>query len=310
MTVRKEYKMNSKQLQYAIELAEICNFSRVSEKLNISQPALSKQILHLEKDLGVKLFDRNCVPLRLTPAGEHFIKEAKELLYKEDQLRRSLEHYRCEERGRLTIGLSPFRSMYLIPPIAKKVRQRYPGVEISICDTNSEQIRKDIADGRLDFAIVNLPVDDDVLEYIPLEPDVLVLAVPQEMLCMIPHLPDSAPSEIDFKDCAGLPFVVVEPSKEMRFLFDRLCKSVNIQPHIAMEVVGLTSAWAMARAGIGATILPLQFVDNDSFDENVKLFSIKDNTFTRQPAIVTRRGQYLPEYAQYAINLLTGKIEK
>jgi DNA-binding transcriptional LysR family regulator len=76
-----------------------------------------------------------------------------------------------------------------------------------------------------------------------------------------------------------------------------------------MEVVGLTSAWAMARAGIGATILPLQFVDSDSFDKNVKLFSIKDNTFTRQPAIVTRRGQYLPEYAKYAISLLTGTTE-
>jgi len=301
--------MNSKLLQYAIELAEIRNFSRVSEKLNISQPALSKQILHLEKDLGVKLFDRNCIPLRLTPAGEHFIKEAKELLYQEDQLRRSLEHYRSEEWGRLTIGLSPFRSMYLIPPIAKKVRERFPGVEISVCDTNSEHIRKDIADGRLDFAIVNLPVDDSVLEYIPLELDVLVLAVPKEMLYMIPQLPDTAPSEINFKDCAKLPFVVAEPSKEMRFLFDHLCKTSNIQPRIAMEVVGLTSAWAMARAGIGATILPLQFVDSDSFDKNVKLFSIKDNTFTRQPAIVTRRGQYLPAYAKYAISLLTGTTE-
>ena len=65
--------MNSRQLQYAIALSEIRNFSQVAEKLNISQPALSKQILSLENELGVKLFDRATTPLLVTPAGQQFI---------------------------------------------------------------------------------------------------------------------------------------------------------------------------------------------------------------------------------------------
>ena len=76
--------MNYRQLQYAIALSETRNFSQVADKLKISQPALSKQILSLENDLGVKLFDRSTVPLTVTPAGEHLIREAKELLYRED----------------------------------------------------------------------------------------------------------------------------------------------------------------------------------------------------------------------------------
>ena len=297
--------MNYKQLQYAIELAEECNFSKVSERLNISQPALSKQIIGLENELGVKLFDRTCTPMRLTPAGEHFIKNAKELIYKEDQLKRSMEDFRLGERGQLTIGLSPFRSLYLIPQIAKKLKARFPNVKISICDTNSDQVRKDVEEGKLDFGIVNLPVDDSIFECVPIEPDVLVLAVPNDMLETLQTVPHEGLSEIDFKQCTHLPFVIVDPSKEMRRLFDRLCTLSDIRPPITMEVVGITTAWAMARSGIGATLLPLQFINEDAFDSsNITLFTIQNDSFRRQPAIITRRGQYVSEYARYAMELL------
>lgn len=302
--------MNPKQLQYALELANTCNFSKAAEKLNITQPALSKQIMLLEKDLGVKLFDRNYVPLRLTPAGEHFVKEAAELLYKEEQLKRTMEGFRSGERGRLVIGTSPFRCLYLIPGIVKKVRERFPGVEVCLCDTNSEQVRKDVVDGKIDFAIVNLPVDDSVLDYTPIEPDVLVLAVPNEMLGRITNMPSGKLAQISFKDCAQLPFVVVDPTKEMRGLFDRLCAASDVHPNIAMETVGITTAWAMAQAGIGATLVPLQFAGDEALcSGKITLFKIKDNTYRRLPVIITRRGQYLSEYAKFAINLLVNESQ-
>lgn len=301
--------MNTKQLQYAIELAKICNFSKVSEMFNISQPALSKQIMTLENDLGVKLFDRSATPLKLTPAGEHFIREAKELLYKENQLKRSMENYSSGKKGKLSIGVSPFRCLYLIPNMVKKVRERYPGVVVSIYDTNSEQIRKDAAEGNLDFAIVNLPVDDTIFEYTPIEPDTLVLAVPNNMLNAISSDSLENLSELDFKSCGKLPFVVVEPTKEMRHLFDRLCASADFYPEISMEVVGITTAWAMVQAGIGATLLPLQFVNGETFDShNITLFRIKDDNFLRQPVIITKKGQYISEYANYAMSLLKGNV--
>ena len=77
--------LNTRQLEYALRLARVRNFSQVAEELKITQPALSKQILQLESELGVKLFDRNTNPLTLTPAGEHFVQEAQELLYREEK---------------------------------------------------------------------------------------------------------------------------------------------------------------------------------------------------------------------------------
>lgn len=295
--------MNSRQLQYAILLSQIRNYSQVAEKLNISQPALSKQILSLENELGVKLFDRNTTPLSLTPAGAHFIQEARELLYREDQLLRSMERYQSGESGQLDIGITPFRCAYLIPDVVRQVREKYPGIQIKLHEAGSDQLRKDAAEGKFDLAVINLPVDDSVLEIIPLEQDRLVLAVPHA-LCR--HLPPDAQT-VDFLSCKDFPFVLVGQHQEMRQLFDKLCAAAQFHPHIAAEAVSLTTAWAIARAGVGATILPRQFVDRENGDGALRIFAIQDLVYSRQPVIVTRKGQHLSKAAEYAIELLSGK---
>lgn len=301
--------MNSRQLQYAIALAEIRNFSQLADKLNITQPALSKQILSLENDVGIKLFDRTTTPLSLTPAGEFFIQHAQDLLYKEEQLLQAMDSFRSGEKGRLVIGISPFRCTYLIPDIVKKVRDRFPGVQVVLHEAGSDPsragsdvLRKEAAEGKYDFAIVNLPVDDSVLEITPIEPDKLVLVVPKT-LCS--HIPDLRDGELDFSVCATLPFVIVGQSQEMRQQFEKLCGSANIMPNIAAEVVGLNTAWALARAGVGATILPMQFVTHENYGEDVVVYKLKGAVSQRHPAVVRRKGQYLSEYAKYAIELLT-----
>ena len=178
--------MNTKQIQYALTLSEILNFSQVAEQLGISQSALSKQIQHLEAELGVKLFDRTHTPLALTPAGEYFVRDARELLYTEDQLRKTLNQFRSGEYGRLVIGVTPFRSLYLMPTLVKNIRKRYPGIQVCLHELSSSQLRKDAADGKFDLAIVNLPVDTALLDVIPLEPDTLVLAVHKSIAEKLP----------------------------------------------------------------------------------------------------------------------------
>lgn len=297
--------MNSKQLQYAIKLSKVLNFSQVADQLNISQPALSKQILNLENELGVKLFDRSKNPMQLTPAGEYFIREAQDLLYKEDQLLRSIGRFKSGESGRLDIGITPFRSSYLIPNIVKQIHNRYPGILVRLHEANSDILRKEAAEGAYDFAIVNLPVDDSIFHITPLEPDQLVLAVPQDLIHLLPSCCHD--EQVEFCQCSELPFVVVGQNQEMRKLFDHLCSSAGFQPTIVAEAVSLTTAWALARAGVAAVILPMQFVGQENSDDILRIYHIKDAVYTRQPVIVTRREQYISNCAQYAIQLLVGE---
>lgn len=292
--------LNSKQLQNVIVLSQTGNFSQAAQILGITQPALSKQIMALEKELGVRIFRREQSPIRLTAAGERFIQEARELVYKEEQLLRTMERFRSGEEGRLTVGISPFRSLYLIPGLVKKLKGRYPGLQVCLKELGSDILRKEAAEGKYDFAIVNLPVDEAALEVTPLEPDKLVLVVPQTLWDKVP-----AGQEIKMSQCADLPFVVVSRGQELRELFENLCTRAQIHPPIAMEVVGVTTAWAMAQAGIGAALVPLQFVKDEQFEQQVRLLTLKDNTFIRQPAVVYRRGQPLSRYAKTAIEFLT-----
>ena len=173
--------MNSRQLQYAVQLSEVGSFSKLAETLNVSQPALSKQILSLENELGVKLFNRTSNSLTTTPAGEHFVKEAHQILYKEDQLSRSMMQFKSGEKGELIIGATPFRSSYLVPLLIQELTNKFPGLQVKLVEEGSEFLRRDVAEGKFDISIINLPVDDSEFEVIPMEPDRLVLVVPNTL---------------------------------------------------------------------------------------------------------------------------------
>lgn len=294
--------LNLRQLQYAVLLSQEGSFSALAQKLNITQPALSKQILTLEKTLGIQLFDRNSNPLTLTAAGEHFIKEAKELLFREDKLMRSMEQFRQGEKGRLVIGITPFRSAYLIPKIVKKVRERFPGVQVRLVEQGSELLRKNAAEGKFDLAVVNMPVDESALDVTLIEPDRLVLVLRREMAEKIPAL--QGKEKIDFSLCKDLPFVVPGEGQEMRMLFEKLCDVANIHPEIAVEAVSLNTVWELACSGVGATLLPLQFVNSEIRGDKLVVMEIENNVYLRQPAVVIKRGQYVSAYARYALELL------
>ena len=300
--------MNSRQLQSAIALSQKRNFSLAAQQLRITQPALSKQISTLEAELGVRLFDRSTTPLSLTPAGEAFIRDARELLYREDQLMRSMEDFRSGDHGRLVIGISPFRCLYLIPEVIARLQEKFPGLRVVLKEAGSAQLHKGAAEGEFDLTILNLPADEALLDIHPIQPERIVLAVPDAMADAIPT-EDNASREpypqADLSSCRDIPFVVLGAGQELRLLFDKLCVTAGLRPRIAVEAMGITTAWTLVRSGIGAAILPAQFAENQRFREGITLFSLKHDPPIRQPAVVVRKGQYLSEYARYAIQLLT-----
>ena len=292
--------MNTRQIKYALMLYENLNFSTVADKLGITQPALSKQIHNLEDELGIRLFDRSTSPLTVTPAGEHFFVHAKEILYREDQLLKSMEEFKSGERGSLVIGVSPFRCQYLLPRVVKEFKEKYPDVQVVLREAGTDILRKETAEGKFDFSIVNLPVDEAVLDVTPIEADVLVLAVPKEMAKKLPNS-----EQIDLSDCENLEFVTLGKSQEMRQLLEKSCSTCGFSPKISAEVVGISTAFSLCLEGVGATLIPLQYVEHLGACDKVAVFKLKHNLYTRQPVIITRKGQYISEYAKHAIKLLT-----
>lgn len=295
--------MNTRQLQYAVLLSRVRSFSQAAESLKISQPTLSKQIISLEEELGIKLFDRSTSPLTVTAAGAHFAAKAEHLLYEEDQLLKAMEQFRTDEMGRLDIGVSPFRSLYMMPSFVRQLREHFPRLQIVLSEANSAQLHRGITEGLYDFAIMNLPVDESTLDVIPLEPDELVLAVPNEMIGCISPAPVSVDVPVDLSTCAALPFVVLSQQQELRQQFRKLCALAGLEANIPVEVVGIATAWEMVQAGVSAAVMPRQFIQK-SEHPGVTVYPILQQAVTRQPAIITRRGQYISRFAAYAIELL------
>lgn len=125
----------------AIQLSAILVFVSRMDMATNATIEYSKEIQNMEKDLGVQLFDRKRNPLSLTPAGEYFVRNARELLYKEEQLRKGLDRFQSGEYGRLTIGATPFRSFYLMPEVIKKIRERFPNVQVTLREVSSALLR-------------------------------------------------------------------------------------------------------------------------------------------------------------------------
>ncbi len=300
---KKVESMNSRQLQYAIILSETRNFSNAAQRLGMSQPAFSKHIIALEEELGVKLFERNTSPLSLTAAGEFFIKKARELLLSEESVIEAMDRYKEGEKGKIVIGIAPFRSLYIMPRLIAAMKERFPEIMVSLIEKPLAELKKDLLDGEMDFAIMNMPVTEPELHAVSLPKDTLVMAIPKKMLCLIDG--NETPKRIkNLSKCAKVPFVTVGEQQEMRKLFEKLCAVSDINPEIYASVNGVTTAWEIVKAGLAATLVPRQFAQKEAAIYDIELIEIQQKIYVRQPAVVTREGQVISEHIAFATEVI------
>ena len=106
--------MTSQQIEYVLAVAEQRSFSKAAQKLYVTQPSLSQYVMNIEKQLGVQLFDRSTSPIRLTQAGEAFVRSAEQIKVIEDNLMNELSDIAEIKSGSLKIGASTFRASCLL----------------------------------------------------------------------------------------------------------------------------------------------------------------------------------------------------
>ena len=203
-------------------------------------------------------------------------------------------------KGRLVIGISPFRATYFLTDVIKKLQKKFDGLEIILKETNSGELHKLAVDGKLDFAIINLPFDDTQLDVIPLYEENLVLALPQDIAKELSKRGVDKPT---LKDVEEFPFVAVSKSQELRRTFDKLCIRADVKPKIAVEVNGIATAWALVSSGIGIAVIPASYIERTKM-KNVALYELETVGSVRKTTIVTKKGGYLTKYASEAIRLL------
>lgn len=236
-----------KQMRYFEALAQHGHFGHAAEASAISQPALSMQIKELEESLGIALFDRGARHLRLTGFGETFLERVREILRAVDELGELARASQGQLAGRLRIGVIPTIAPYLLPEIIRDLTRMHAGLDIHVRETITPKLLQDLAEGRLDTAIVALPVSEPALTEVALFSEKFVLVRPGAD--------------------ANKPVPSAESLREMRLLLleeghcfrDQalsFCDMRSQRPRELLDGSSLSTLVQMVGAGIGVTLIP------------------------------------------------------
>jgi LysR family transcriptional regulator, benzoate and cis,cis-muconate-responsive activator of ben and cat genes len=143
--------MELRQLRYFVAVAEVGNISHAAKKIFLTQPALSRQIKALEEEIGQCLLERQAHSIQLTPVGEIFLREARELLQHADQL---LERIRSAGQGvRLRVGYAPSLASGILSAAVESFTQAHPGARVELLDLSTEEMLAGLQAKRLDVIL-------------------------------------------------------------------------------------------------------------------------------------------------------------
>jgi LysR family hydrogen peroxide-inducible transcriptional activator len=269
-----------KQLRYVDALSRQGHFGRAAEVCSVTQPALSMQIKELEATLGSDLFERGAREVRLTRFGEAFSARAREILRAVEELGDLARATQDRFAGRLRIGVIPTAAPYLLPRVIAGLSRVHPGLEIHARETVTPRLLAELAEGRLDTAIVALPVSEPALTEVALFSEEFVLVRPA--------------SE------AGKPVPSAESLREMRLLLleeghcfrDQalsFCAMTAAQPQELLDGSSLTTLVQMVGSGIGVTLIPEMAVPLETRMAEVSIARFRTPRPTRTIGMVWRK---------------------
>lgn len=152
--------MDLKELEYVVAIADAGGISRAAERLYMAQSSLSQFLGRYEAELGTRLFTRTGGGVRLTGAGEIFVRSARDMLRQYQQVKAELKEADLSHSGVIQFGISSFRGSALIPPVLKRFRGEYPLVDVVIHEHNTNVLKRRIAAGELDLALIALRPDE------------------------------------------------------------------------------------------------------------------------------------------------------
>ena len=242
--------MELRHLRYFLAVAEELHFGRAASRLGIAQPPLSQQIRKLETELGVALFNRTKRRVDLTPAGQAFLEEVRQVLAQADRAVRTAQRAGRGEIGHLAIGFVPSADLDLLPRVLRAWRARFPHVEIELHTLLPTEQVEGLREGRINVGFVRMPVDDGglVVEAIQREPLVVVLYRTHRLAqARRVRLADLAPDTM-----------IVFPRHIAPGYYDVLisaCRLAGFTPQV-LHPGSMQTNLALVSAGLGVTLLP------------------------------------------------------
>jgi DNA-binding transcriptional LysR family regulator len=243
--------MELRHLRYFLAVATELHFGHAAEKLHIAQPPLSHQIRQLEAELGFELFTRTKRSVILTPAGQAFLIQVKQIFQQLDQAIEIGRKTSRGELGQISIGFVGSATYNILPVMLQQFRDRYPQVQIELHELTTDRQLIWLREGKIDIGLMRPPI---------IEPDVTSEIVFEESLAIA--LPAShqlaTVDSIDLRLLAREPFILF-PRQLAPGLYDpiiALCQAAGFSPLVVQECIQMQTIVSLVSANMGVSIVP------------------------------------------------------
>jgi DNA-binding transcriptional LysR family regulator len=238
--------MDLRYLRTFVAISEAGGITQAGARLSVSQPAASRQILALETELGVRLFDRIGRRLRLTSEGEDLLRQSRRLLIEADLLDARAHALRGGETGILRVGATPMAIENALSAFLSPYRRRHPGVEVHFVEDGGLRLFDRLERGDVDLALV---VPDDRFRNRPLFPAHSVAVMSRK------H-PLSRRRALDVAELADKPLLLLNRTFGSREWFDSACSVARIRPRVLLESAAPHTLVALAGMDYGIAVVP------------------------------------------------------
>ena len=297
--------MTFEQLSNIYEIYLEGSISKAAEKLFISQPAMSNQLLKVEKEIGIKIFDRSTIPLRPTYAGKKYLDYIHQVLVDEKQIRRILEDISSLKTGELTIGIPQNRTSQLLPVLLPHFIEQYPGITLQIKEFRSATLESMILDDEIDLACMVPQPSSPQIEFLPIinEEVLIVMAKDYPANKLLEGLDTANPALL--KD---YPFILLKPSYRIRSFAEAAFREANIRPQVVLETSNMDLALDLTAANLGITFTTTLSSKSPHGYPNLRFYKLP-NDLNYEFGIQYHKNKYISEIMEIFIKKVKEILE-
>jgi LysR family nitrogen assimilation transcriptional regulator len=291
------------QLETLISVAELGSLSRAAERLHIAQPALSRQVTLLERELGVQIFDRHGRGMALTESGQEVLRHAYRVFGELDEIRSVTAEGDTGLRGHLSVGLPPTFADMLTLPLVSAMTGRHPNATLRVVSAYSRFLLDWLRRGEIDLAVLYEGSPIRTLRTVPLLDEELHLIGPADSGLSV----DEA---VSFADLAHVRMLLPSRGHGLRNLLDAAAADAGFELSARIEADSYSTLKDLVKAGHGWTVLPLAPIHVEITLGGLSYAPLVDPTPVRRLVLAVSADRSLTRLGAFASDEMAAAVQQ
>ncbi len=294
--------MNIQHLRYFIAVSSSGRFTAAAKELHVSQPTVSSGIAELEKQMEVKLFNRDSRHVSLTAEGRILLEYAVQIVDLLKEAKTELAAGEVLPGEKVRFGAVDGAVIYLLPDLLRDFSHRFPGVELTTSVSSSRPLMEEVLLNRSDFAVVTLPISHPQIEVISLVRDPLPLVVNPEhrFACR---------KSVAASDIAVEPLITFHPESVSRQIVDEEFAKKGVSLTASMEMSSPDAIRKLVESGAGIAFLSEMTVEDSLVSESLTEVQVRGLKLSREIGLIWRRGRHFSPGVRRLIEAILARFD-